>query len=162
MHDGMSCVTSPNELLPGSLKSRDWGDPTLSQRPRYRSHPKWVTPTHQGPLLRLHSNIRRGRFDASAESRAIACLQVEARHIGDFRFKGMTGVHGVMQINNARYSGRHFPLTLPTAKAELVSRQRVRSHFEDPRTCECVALTQASLAEQAFPGFRFHPSLGAG
>ena len=49
-----------------------------------------------------------------------AAAQVEARHIGDMKFKGVAGVHTVMQINNARYGGREFPAVPPSSKAELV------------------------------------------
>lgn len=49
-----------------------------------------------------------------------AAVQVEVRHIGDMKFKGVTGVHAVMQINNVQFSGREFPAVPPNAKAELV------------------------------------------
>ena len=50
-------------------------------------------------------------------------LQVEARHIGDMKFKGVAGTHTVMQINNARHADRKFPMLPPSGKAELVSCQ---------------------------------------
>ena len=54
--------------------------------------------------------------------------QVEARHIGDMKFKGVAGVHTVMQINNARYGGREFPAAPPSSKAELVRPALHESH----------------------------------
>ena len=57
---------------------------------------------------------------AGSADEPLAAAQVEARHIGDMKFKGVAGVHSVMQINNTRYSCREFPAAPPSSKAELV------------------------------------------
>lgn len=48
-------------------------------------------------------------------------LKVEAHHIGDMKFKGVHGLHTMMQINDSRYGDRQFPKTPPSSKAEIVS-----------------------------------------
>jgi len=40
--------------------------------------------------------------------------------VGDMKFKGVHGVHTIMQLNNARYAGRQFPIGPSSGKAELV------------------------------------------
>lgn len=49
------------------------------------------------------------------------CLvQVEIKHLGNYKFKGVAGAQVVMQINSAGFSERNFPDKAPSSKAEQV------------------------------------------
>ena len=47
-------------------------------------------------------------------------LQVEIKHLGNYKFKGVAGAQVVMQINSSGFSERRFPPKASSAKAEQV------------------------------------------
>ena len=55
-------------------------------------------------------------------------MQVEFRHRGMYKLKGVTDIQDVVQINSANFSKRTFPMKAATGKAELVS-----SHLDGTR-----------------------------
>ena len=46
--------------------------------------------------------------------------QVHVRHIGDMRFKGVPGIHQVVDIALSSTSGRQFPTQPPNSKGKVL------------------------------------------